>query len=266
MNITKLKIALILIALGFVFLVLDVSVPTGLSYNNKYQNTNKVIGEFQYYTIKSNYNARCTYKMVWSGSKSDKAPLVENKQSNAQQAKVIDKVFFKGADAKTIYADIFSDILGFIMILIGCLFLYKCSKRFAFGIMMCVSGIIIKGIILALPFITNGINLVYAAFFMGIFYLLCNLITIFLVVSGLLAMIPGVWCRDERKWCKLLWYAAFATQALFTFIFWLGSDYGALTTLSWICCGVIIVLYGFFFKTLLRAKHYIRLSYEEKYQ
>ena len=265
MKITKLKVALILIAIGMVFLVLDVSVPTNLSYSHKYQNTKNIIGEFQYYTIKSNYNATCTYKMIMSGGTSDKAPLVESKAANVQQTKVIDKVFFKGANKRGIYADVFSDIIGFLLIMIGCFFLHKCSKRFAMGIMMSASGIILKGIIFALPFITNGINLIYSAFFIGLIYLLCNLFTVFLVVSGLLAMIPGVWCRDERKWCKLLWYASFATQILMTFTFWLGSDYGALTKISWICCFIVVALYGLFFKILLRAKHYIKLSYTEKF-
>ena len=265
--ITKLKLALILIALGFIFIVLDIACPTGLSYPHKYKNTTKVIGEFQYYNIKSNYNARCTYKMIDASPKSDKQPLVENSKStaNVQQTKVIDKVFFKGSNARGFYADIFSDILGFIFIAIGCILLKKCSKRFIMGLLMSIAGFIVKTMIILLPIFINSLSLVYGAFFLGMIYLLINIITIFLVISGLFAMIPGVWCRDERKWCKIIWYAAFPSQVISTFGFWLGADFTPLRNVAWFGSFLAVVLYVALFKVLLRAKHYIKKSYTENY-
>lgn len=265
--ITKLKIALVLIALGFVFVVLDVSCPTGLSYPHKYKNTTKVIGEFQYYNIKTNYNARCTYKLIDTSPKTDKKPLVGQEQNNVSTAKtkVIDKVFFKGANDRGFYADIFSDVLGFLFLAIASCLLMKCSKRFVMGLMMSIAGIIVRAIIIALPIFINSLSLVYGAFFLGIIYLMINAITIFIIISGLFAMIPGVWCRDERKWCKIIWYAAFPSQVISTFAFWLGADFTPLTNVAWFGIILAVALYGLFFKVLLRAKDYLNKSYEEHY-
>lgn len=267
----KLIAALLLLALGFIFIVLDIPISSGIDYPHQYENSNKVTGEFQYYNIKSNYDARCTYKLIDPNkslrSKSIEKPSEpssdikpERKPAKPIKVQVIDKVFFK-----KITIDIFSDFLGFIFIIIGSAMLTRCSTRFKFTILCAVSGLIIKTLLFALPFVINGLALTNASFFIGMIYLACNLVTIFLATSGLFHMIPGPWCRDERKWCKILWFTSFVLQIVATFTFWLGSDFGMLLTLSKTTYIILVIVMILFWLVLLRARDYIRGSYEKYY-
>ncbi len=252
----KLTLAILLLALGFIFTVLDVKVDTGFDYPNEYQNTDKVIGEFQYYNIYSNYGATCTYKLL-STTNADR----QNGQTVAveSQTKVIDKVFFDG-----VKADIFSDFAGFLFMIIGCFLLRKCNTTFSLAGLCSFAGLVIRGIMFSLPFFANGSSLCNAAFFIGTLYLACNCLAMFLVVRAVLYMCPGVVCRDERKWCKLCWIVILSLQILTTFTFWLGSDYGMLNSLSWFMKFVLVIFIIVFWLILKRTYHYLNLSYEEK--
>ena len=64
MKLSRGKLSIILFLHGFLFIVLDVNIDTGIAYPNNYNNSDNVIGEFQYYNIKSTYGASCTYKMI----------------------------------------------------------------------------------------------------------------------------------------------------------------------------------------------------------
>ncbi len=267
---SRLKVALLLLSIGLIFIVLDISITTNIQYPNKYENTKKVIGEYQYYNIASNYGANCTYKMLDDSKKTKSSSLPsQTKASNSKTktptvstkvTKVIDKVYFK-----EVQFDILSDFVGFLLIIVGCILLAKCSKRFKLAILCAVAGIIVHGIMFSLPFIINGLSLTNASFFIGMIYLAINLSTIFLVDSALLKMIPGPWCRDERKWCKLLWFSSFAAQIVATFTFWLGSDFGMLRTLAWVAYAIVILLQFAFWYVLMRAKDYLRGTYEKYY-
>ena len=263
---SRLKIALLLFIFGFIFIVLDIPFTTNLSYPHEYENSKKVIGEYQYYNIASNYGASCTYKMMDDTKSKTKEPETKiNKQPGIKSSapkltKVIDKVYFKN-----VQIDIFNDIAGFLFILIGSILLVKCARQFKLAILAAISGLIVHGIMFALPFIINGIDLVNASFFIGMIYLAVNVVTIYLVSAALLRMIPGPWCRDERKWCKILWFASFASQCLATFTFWLGSDFGMLKTLAWVIFGFTIFIQLAFWYIYMRAKDYIRGTYEKYY-
>lgn len=250
-------------SLGFIFIVLDIPFATNLTYPNEYENSKKVIGEYQYYNIASNYGATCTYKMLDDSKSKNTAPQnisQKNIKTNSQVTKVIDKVYFKN-----IQIDIFNDFVGFMFILIGSILIVRCAKIFKLAILSALSGLIVNGIMFGLPFIMNGIHLTNASFFIGMIYLTINIVTIYLVTAGLLKMIPGPWCRDERKWCKILWYASFASQCLATFAFWLGSDFAILENLSWFIFGFTIFIQLSFWYIYMRAKDYIRGTYEKYY-
>ncbi len=263
---SRLKVALLLFSLGFIFIVLDIPFATNLSYPHEYENSKKVIGEYQYYNIASNYGASCTYKMLDDSKSKTKEPETKiNQQKGIKSSapkltKVIDKVYFK-----KVQIDIFNDFAGFIFILIGSILLVKCARQFKLAILTSIAGLIVHGIMFAIPFIINGIDLVNASFFIGMIYLAINIVTIYLVSAALLRMIPGPWCRDERKWCKILWFASFASQCLATFTFWLGSDFGMLKTLSWVIFGFTIFIQLAFWYIYMRAKDYIKRTYEKYY-
>lgn len=263
---SRLKVALLLFSLGFIFIVLDIPFATTLSYPHEYENSKKTIGEYQYYNIASNYGAHCTYKMLDDTKSKTKVPETKiNNQKNVNTTatkvtKVIDKVYFNN-----VQIDIFNDFAGFLFILIGSILIIRCARQFKLAILTSVAGLIVHGIIFALPFIINGIDLTNASFFIGMIYLAINVVTIYLVTAGLLRMIPGPWCRDERKWCKILWFASFASQCLATFTFWLGSDFKMLMGVAWVVYGFTIFIQLAFWYIYMRAKDYVRGSYEKYY-
>ena len=100
---SRLKVALMLLCFGFMFIVLDIPIATNFSYPHEYENSNKAIGEYQYYNIASNYGATCTYKMLDDSKSKTKAPAYEHetkqqagvKAISSKMTKVIDKVYFK---------------------------------------------------------------------------------------------------------------------------------------------------------------------------
>ena len=154
MKLSRGKLSIILFLLGFLFIVLDVNIDTGIAYPNNYNNSDNVIGEFQYYNIKSTYGASCTYKMI--EDKHDSSLSDDNSDAvSTNEAKVIDKVFFDN-----IHIDIFNDIVGFILIAIAAFLLKnKGSRQFNYAILLCIISLILSIIIYILPFFVNGILL-----------------------------------------------------------------------------------------------------------
>lgn len=251
----------ILLAVGFILIVLDVDIKTNISYPNKYANTDSVTGEFQYYNISSLYGATCTYKLMDTGSSNSNQSLTTNPSAVSQTAaatKVIDKVFFDN-----IHIDLFNDVIGFLCIFIACIKLWGVNKRFGLGAVSAFGGIVLKIILAVLPFIMNGLQLCTVGMLLGIIYLACNVMTTFLFTAGLFKMCPQVCCRDERKWGKITWFISFVLQILTTFVFWLGSDFGALYTLGQVFEILLIIDIIGFWMILKRTLPYLEKSYME---
>lgn len=261
---TNIKKYLFMLALGFILIVLDVHIYTDISYPKDYANSRQVIGEFQYYTLASTYGARCTYKMINSESTNSSesySQTAENTSNNAvssgQTIKVIDKVYFK-----SIRIDIFNDLIGFLLIMIVCFKLSAVSKKFQLSGLCALCGFILKGAISVLPFIFNGLFLCNLVLVLGLSYLACNLLTVFLFVNSLLGMCQDVCCRDERKWCRICWFISFVLQILTTFIFWLGSDFKMLYNLGIFCEAFLVFDIVLFWIILRRTFDYIQKSYD----
>lgn len=258
---SKFKIAFIFLIMGFIFLALDVDVKTPFTYPHAYNNTKDVIGEFQYYNIASNYGAKCTYKFIDNSSDSDKSPLVQSEtttSSASTSAKVIDKVFYDN-----IHVDIFSDLIGFILIFIACVLLKKVNKKFIFCSLCAFCGIILRIILKSLPFVLNGLLLCNTAMFLGIAYIASIVATTYLFTRGLFSMCSDICCRDERKWGKITWFAATALQILLVFIFWIGSDFGALMTLGYVFEAFLVLDVIIFWIILRRTYYYLEKAYLE---
>ena len=265
MNISKFKIYFFLLVIGFVFITLDVDVETGFKYPNEYNNTDKVIGEFQYYNIASNYNAKCTYKFIDAKGKKENATknaqktpteVTQKAKTNQAGTRVIDKVYFKNIEI-----DIFNDFIGFLLIFIACLKLSKSSSKFRGASATSLFAIILYIIKFMLPFVTNGLILCNVAMTTGLAYLICNVTTTFLFSNGLFSMCPDICCRDERKWCKIIWYITCALQCLVTFVLWLGTDYKALYMLGLFWEFVLVLFVIIFWIVLYRTYDYLENSY-----
>jgi hypothetical protein len=245
-----------MLLLGVLCIVLDFNIGTGLHYPQKYENTKATIGEFQYYNIATNYNAYCDYKMIEGGSSSQSADSGQTNVSSA--AKVINNIYYKD-----LQVDLFNDFLGFLLIIIACLSLKQCSRKFSFASFTALCGLILHGLIVAFPFFLNGIVLCYFAFFIGMGFLAVCILTLFFIVMGLFQMCPGVACRDERKWCRMIWYVIAAFQALSTFSLWLGADLPALHNLGITLEVISVLMVLLFWKVLFRTYDYLENTYKE---
>lgn len=257
----KFKLFFILLAVGFIFISLDVDIRTSLSYPHPYHNSENVIGEFQYYNISSNYGAKCSYKFIDTSSSEDNTKNTTTTDTTKAstvtiQTKVIDEVFFDN-----IHIDIFNDFIGFLLICIACIGLRKNNKFFSFAAICAFCGLLLHIILKALPFIINGLFLCNISMVLGIAYLGSIILTTFLFTRGLFAMCPDVCCRDERKWGKIAWFISMVLQILVTFIFWIGSDFGALKSLGYITEGFLIFDIIVLWFILKRAYFYLERSY-----
>ena len=265
----KFKLAFFMLIIGFIFIALDVDIKTNISYPVQYKNTNRVIGEYQFYNIASNYGAKCTYKYIDNTGSSKKTDsdlreyetqnIQNNESQNAAEAaktKVIDKVFFDN-----IHIDIFNDFVGFLLIIISCLTLRKVNGFFSLATLCAFCGVILRIIISSLPFFINGLLLCNISMFVGFSYLGVCLVTSFLFTRGLFKMIPDVCCRDERKWGKMSWFVSFVLMILVTFIMWVGSDFGVLTKLGYFFEAMLVLDIIIFWMILKRAYHYLEKAF-----
>ena len=128
-------------------------------------------------------------------------------------------------------------------------------------------ALILHIVILALPFFLNGIVLCNTALVLGLAYLGSNVITTFMFSSGLLKMCTDICCRDERKWCKMIWFVTFVLQILVTFVFWIGSDFNMLLAVGRFFEGVLVFMVIVFWIILKRTYYYLErtwLNYEKQ--
>lgn len=262
MSSSKFKLFFIFLAVGFLFLVLDVDVKTNLKYPQAYNNSDEVIGEFQYYNIASNYGAKCTYKYIdtsASNDNSEKLPQntnTTNNETTTTHTQVIDKVFYDN-----IHIDIFNDFIGFLLIIVACIGLKKCNKVFIFASVCAFCGLFLHIILKTLPFVCNGLFLCNISMVLGIAYLGSIILTSFLFSKGLFSMCQDVCCRDERKWGKITWFITMVLQILVTFIFWIGSDFSALKSLGYLTEGFLVLDVIIFWFILKRVIFYLERSY-----
>lgn len=259
----KFKLFFVFLALGFIFIALDIDIKTDLNYPHPYDNSDSVIGEFQYYNIASNYGAKCSYKFIDTSSSTDDTenqniPSTTKKTSGLTQTKVIDEVFFDN-----IYIDIFNDIIGFLLIIIACIGFTKVNKVFSFSVFSAFCGLFLHIILTLLPFFFNGLFLCNISMVLGIAYLGSIILTTFFFSKGLFSMCADVCCRDERKWGKTTWFISVVLQILLTFIFWIGSDFGALKSLGYLIEGILVFDIIMFWLILKRTYIYLERSYIE---
>lgn len=262
MNFSKFKIYIIMLAVGFLCVVLDFDVDTPFHYPTEYANSKQIIGEFQYYNIASNYNAYCDYKWINASGNDDTIENIEAiTEDHSTTAKVINNIYYKN-----LQIDIFSDFLGFLFMIIACLGLRKCSRGFSFGAFASICAFIIHGLIVALPFFMNGLALCYFVFFTHLAYLACSIVVLYLIAKGLFMMCPDISCRDERKWCKILLFIISTAHILVNFMLWIGADFNMLYNLGIAFQYINGIFVLSFWRILYRTKDHLEKSYIKSFQ
>ncbi|MCR5835298.1 MAG: hypothetical protein K6G88_02185 [Lachnospiraceae bacterium] len=204
---------ILIFIVGFIFLVLDTPTKSGFSYPHPYKNDPNIIGEYQYYAIKSVYGATCTYKSV-----DELDPSVTEIPSGyiGPDAKFVDKVFFDGVNVDT-----FNDSIGYMFVFIACFLLMKYRKIFSLSCAFSVVSLILRTIVFALPFIINGSLLCNMAIGFRLSYAISTIVAIFFAIKGFASLAKDACCRDERLWMNACWFTYLVMSLLVIFLKWL---------------------------------------------
>lgn len=226
-----------IILIGFILLLLDVSVKTGISYPHSYQYSYKVIGEFQFYTINTIYGATCT--TYTQQTKAD--------DGSTGTAKLVNEVFFDG-----VRVDILNDLVGFALLAFGMFGLKKINRAFYMGGILSIVSIGMSAVIHILPFMVNGLRLCYIALFLRIALLGLTISVYYMFMCALVHEIQLVSFKTERKALILLWFAMTILQIVILFITWI-----QLPTLTMVYNIVLLGVSIFFFYWAWKVKDYV---------
>lgn len=232
MTTSKIRLYMFLAVLGFLFLAIDIYFTTGIKYPQKYQNNKNIIGEYQYYNIKTFYGATCTLKKL------DKA---ESSDSYYTDAEFVDDVFFNG-----FRIDILDDVIGLIFIMVCSLALSKYKFLFKPAFVFSIISIILKLILTAFPFIFNGMLLCNLALGTGIAYTASIIITTLFTTKGFLSLIKDTCCRDERLWLNSSWFVSMVLMILILLLSWL--DLYGMAHFFMIVLALDFIVYGLVLK------------------
>lgn len=245
MSVSKIRLVIFMFILGLVFLSLDIYINTGLDYPEDYRNDTNIIGEFQYYNIRTFYGASCTFTKL--GHVDATADSTDTQGSNTSMsnslyegAEFVDDVFFDG-----FRIDIFNDVLGLLLIALSCLILSKYKPIFRLAVLLAIISIIIKSALTVLPFFLNGMPLCNMALGVGTSYVIATVITSFFGVRGFINLIQDYCCRDERVWINTVWFVSAILIILIYLLSWLNL-YGmahfftGVLIIDYILCGLIL--------------------------
>lgn len=252
MTVTKIKLLIFLFFAGFLLLAVNLYVKTGLNYPSEYENDKNIIGEYQYYNIKTFFGATCTMKKLDRVDSSDSAITSDSANTKAlnisySDAEFVDEVFFDG-----IRIDIFNDILGFILIAVCCFVLSKYRLLFRPAFIFTVIGILLKIILAVLPWFCNGMLLCNLAIGFGISYLAAIIISTFFASKGFIGLIQDSCCRDERLWLNTSWFVSMVLFILIFILKWLD-----LYSMAYFFNVVLVLDVLLFYLLLRRADEFI---------
>ena len=144
MTLSRIKLVITLTVIGLFLLVINITIPTGIKYMDSYANTNAVIGEYQYYNINAFYGAGdTTYKRYDASGNIAEAnvPLVSMMNSPySTEGWFVDRVIID-----SFRIDVFSDIIGLILLIFVCASMKKYEgKMFSLAMVTSATALIIK--------------------------------------------------------------------------------------------------------------------------
>ena len=235
MSAKKIRACILMSVVGFLLIAVDVPVSTGISYPSKYENNKDIIGEYQYYAIKTFYGATCTMKKL---DPEKDASVADGYYTDAE---FVDDVFYDG-----IKIDVFNDIIGFLLLAGVCFKLSKYKKLFKPALVFSITSIVLKLLIDLFPFVLNGMPLCNIALGFGIAYTASAIIATFFMTKGYLALIQDSCCRDERLWLNTSWFVSMVLIIMLLLLRWLDL-YGFVWFFT-VVVALDIVIYGLILK------------------
>ncbi len=189
---------LVLSILGIIFLLIHININTG----KVYPDYNFALGDrtiIQKYTISQQYGANTTE--------------IYNPETGMM---VIGDIDFKG-----FRIDLFHDLVGLVLLILGFSLLKERNPLFRLGIISAGFAFLLQTALILMPFFVNGIKLTTVAFFLSVATCVAKILTTYSFVSGICACIPGTIFQNDRKSILLFWFGSFVTWAVVSIITWL---------------------------------------------
>lgn len=226
-NLSKDHRILLLVIVGLFLLMFDQNFALGdFAPYGEYETSYDYNGEFQYYTINYNYGA----------------------DFNTGAEGVITDVAYK------ISIDIFPDIIGFLIMAFALKKLGKYSKIFNLASFMSILGGMLYIFIHILPFLFNGMPLVYMGFWGAIAIFGMEVITSYVFVFGICDTLKGHEHSRDRKAIVLAWFATIIINGVVMLLRWLAAvNTNLLVVYEIIQLGINLL----FFYFVLREREYI---------
>lgn len=199
---------ILFIMIGFLLITLDWSISTGIQYPNAYQNSSKVIGAYQCFTIEYLYGA--DWEEITVATEDDGT------------AKIIGNVQYEKTGIRL---DIFNDVVGYALVLLGCVNFRKKSKPFNLAILSAAGAIILGLVIELLPFVMNGLQLCNVALLLGIAQVGIGASVMYFVMCGMCDILEDVAFRGDRRALSVSWFLNFILNIIVVFCTWLMLSY-----------------------------------------
>ncbi len=211
------KIGLYMILVGIAILSLKLSFNTGVKIYPEYKTDYKIASEFQAYTLNYFYGANDV--------------VVDESDTSLD-------VYYTG-----FRIDILSNIIGYILVIIGTMKLKDVSKVFSLSRMLAYVGLVLTIVIKLLPFIFNGYQLCYIALFVGIAELFAALSVSYLFVYAICTILDDIVFKTDRVYIGMCYLGIAITTLVVAFVTWVSVVSKVLLGVYTILCvGTVVLL------------------------
>ena len=211
------KIGLCMVLAGIVFLALKLSFSTGLMIYPEYETDYKISSEFQAYTMNYFYGA-----------------------SSVDSEELILDVHFTGFSI-----DIFCNIIGYILVIIGTSKIMEVSKVFSLSKLLAIIGLVFAIIIEVLPFVFNGSRLCYISLAIGVAELFAALSVSYLFIYGICTILDDIAYKTDRKAIGLSYIGMCICMLVVAVVGWVSAVSGVLLAFYMLLCAFVTGLLVF---------------------
>ncbi len=205
------KIGLYLIFAGIVILAIKLSFNTGLKIYPDYKTDYKVASEFQAYTLNYFYGT--------------------NEISDEEEG--LD-VYYTG-----FRLDIFSNILGYVLVIIGTLKLKDVSKVFSLSRLLSYVGLVLAVVIKVLPFVLNGYRLCYIGLLIGIAELFASISVGYMFVYAVCTILNDIAFKTDRVYIGMSYIGMAILMLVVAFVSWVSAVSDMLRGFYMIFCALV---------------------------
>lgn len=189
--------ALLITVIGFLLLVFDSRIPCGFLNGlfPAYEQTYEMSAQFQLYTL--NY--------------------IFGMSANIYEYSI-------GEIGYALRVDVFSDLIGYILIMIGTMKMAKKNKIFNLAATTSMFAIVLYAVIRLMPMMFNGKILTSITFWMIVAQCGMEICVGYLFVYGICDMLPGYQHVRDRKAIGISWLVTVILNIVVVFVHWLSPS------------------------------------------